>query len=321
MGSESFKYDIVIVSPNSGIDSYYVLDQFKLMNVNRARRTFHTAGGKGNNMARALVRLGGRALSLGIVGGLSGQFIAQELDREAIDQDLVWTQAESRRLSTLCVADQRDTTVFLESGTPVGIEAQNRLRQCVCRHQTDAPFIVFIGSLPPDVPSNFYADMVIELKENQNNVVIDCAGEALKAAAATGPLIIKVNKREFITAFGHDYQNVDWNEIRKQYEHFCENGLRTLIITDGPRGAFVFSKEKEPFCVKTEVNFYVSTAGAGDTFLAGLLLALGRGEIIQEAACFASAAAATNIQQLGCGFLDKEQIPHFLSKTQIEPID
>ena len=321
MRNHSYNYDIVIASPNSGIDSYYVLDHLKLMDVNRARRTLHTAGGKGNNMARALVNLGGRALSLSIVGGFAGQFIASELDRETIAHDLVWTRHESRRLSTLFVRGQQDTTVVLEPGQPVGPAAQNELMECIVRHRTDAPYVVLIGSLPPDVPADFYAEAIRRLKDSDAKVGVDCAGEALKLAASAAPALIKVNRNEFWNVFGQADRSLDRDCVQRIYSRFHSQGLETLIITDGPRGAAVYSQQSEPFGVHTAVDAYVSTAGAGDTFIAGLLLALGRGDSIQDAACFASAAAAANIQQLGCGFLDRDQVPYFLTKTDIKRLN
>jgi fructose-1-phosphate kinase PfkB-like protein len=48
-------------------------------------------------MARAAARLGGRVLSLGIVGGTSGELIECDLEKEGIAYDNVWTSHETRR--------------------------------------------------------------------------------------------------------------------------------------------------------------------------------------------------------------------------------
>ncbi len=115
------RYDVVIASPSPAIDSYYVMDAVRPGNVNRARYAFHTAGGKGNNMARAVRLLGGTALSLGIVGGLSGQFITEELAREGIDADMVWSEYETRRCSTVLTPDRHETTVRVPHHEPIAL--------------------------------------------------------------------------------------------------------------------------------------------------------------------------------------------------------
>src|SRR4030066_1432156 len=91
------EFDAVIVSPNIAVDSYYVLPEMEMGGVNRAEKVWHTAGGKGSNMARVMTLLGGRALVLGIAGGHTGRFIADELHREGIAHDLVGVGGEARR--------------------------------------------------------------------------------------------------------------------------------------------------------------------------------------------------------------------------------
>jgi 6-phosphofructokinase 2 len=73
--------------------------------------------------------------------------------------------------------------------------------------------------------------------------------------------------------------------------------------------------------VTTRVDAWQSTAGAGDTFLAALLLALVRGQSLRDAACYASAAAVANLQQVGCGFFDVADVDRFLTLTEIEPFE
>lgn len=314
-----YKYDVIIVSPNSAIDSFYVLDELVSARVNRAKEAFHTAGSKGNNMGRALVSLGGRALVLGIVGGFSGQFIAKELEREEIDHDLIWTKHESRRQNTFHVIGQLDSTVVLEPGPSIEQEIQDKFVECIVRHSADGTFLVLNGSLPPNFPESFYANVISLLKNTNVRVCVDCSGNALKLAAAAAPALIKVNTDEFWSAFGEPSKRINRNYIRHTCSHLQDKGTETLIITDGSRGSTVFSAGSEPFRVLTQVDSCLSTAGAGDTFLAGFLLALVRGDTIQDAACFASAAAAADVQQLGCGFLKREQVACFLSRTKIEP--
>jgi sugar/nucleoside kinase (ribokinase family) len=48
----------------------------------------------------------------------------------------------------------------------------------------------------------------------------------------------------------------------------------------------------------------VATAGAGDAFLAGLLIGLRRGSSLREAAALAAASAAAATQTIGAGFID-----------------
>lgn len=308
-------YDVVIVAPNPALDSFYVLPSLERGAVNRAYDVLHTAGGKGNNMARAVVQLGGRVMSLGIVGGQSGHFIAAELAREGIGADMVWTDQETRRCTSIPIQSGGEVTVVLQNGVPAGDNARTSLDQTIQRYADAAPFITFTGSLPPDFPQDYYAGQIRALHGHQARIAVDSAGERLKLAAEAGANIIKINAEEFSATFNQ------WSVANAQqvYTTLRERGLEILIVTDGARGAYVFS-EDAPYRVLTPVESWVNTAGAGDTLLAALLIKLNAGETLAEAMRYASAAAAANLQQVGCGFVDLDDVQMYLAKTRMEVI-
>ncbi len=315
--SSGHEFDIVIVSPNTAIDSYYPLQQLELGTVNRSSQVQHTAGGKGNNMARAAARLGGRVLSLGIVGGTSGQLIERDLEKEGVVYDNVWTSHETRRCITVPALDSRQTTVVLESGGPAGEEARHLFAEKIRARAGCAPFLTLNGSLPPDFPGDFYASVIRDLADSSARVCVDTSGEPLRLGALAGPSIIKINRDEFEAVFAGPR---NWQTAAAVLDRLHPKGLDLLIITDGARGAHVFAPDIVPFHVLTSVDTWISTAGAGDTYMAALLLALGRGESVEQAARFASAAAAANLQQVVCGALTLDDVNTYLERTTTEPI-
>jgi tagatose 6-phosphate kinase len=277
----------------------------------------HTAGGKGINMARAFITLGGRDLCMGIIGGHAGRYVIDELDREGIAHDMILVDTETRRSSTIFSEGQSDVTVILEPGQPVEEPACDQLGERVLLHADEAPYLVLVGSLPPGFPIDFYATLIQRSKGKSAKVCLDCSGEALSLAARAGPALIKVNKKEICQAFGLNMASSDWGPVREVFDQLLPFGVRMLIITDGQRGANVFSSDNPPFHVFTRVETWVSSAGAGDSFMAGLVLSLGRGERLEDAACYASSVASANLQQVGCGFLEIADVERFLNQTDI----
>jgi fructose-1-phosphate kinase PfkB-like protein len=87
-------------------------------------------------------------------------------------------------------------------------------------------------------------------------------------------------------------------------------------LTAGKRGALLVS-EDECFCVRTEVERIVCSAGAGDSFLAGLLVELSNRQRLCVAARLASAAAAANMQTTICGDICPGTVAEFLPLTRI----
>jgi 1-phosphofructokinase family hexose kinase len=315
-GAHPASYDVIITAPSPAIDSYYVMDTVNAGNVNRARYAFHTAGGKGNNMSRAVRLLGGAALSVGIVGGLSGRFIVEELAREGIDADMVWSDFDTRRCSTVLTPERRETTVFLQPGAAAGDGLREAFAQKTLEHAARAPWVSLNGSLPPDFGPETYATLISALKARGVRTCLDCAGEALALGAAAGPTILKVNLEEFQTALtgGEDWT---WRLAQGHFAELQASGTEILVITDGPRGAYVFNSAGSQH-VATHVDTWVSTAGAGDTFLAAMIVALNRGQSLETTVVYASAAAAASLQQPGCGFLDPDDVRFFEGRTTLE---
>ncbi len=141
----------------------------------------------------------------------------------------------------------------------------------------------------------------------------------VRQAAQEAPAIIKVNLREFRSAFV-ETQEWSWFLAHEIFLQLSEKGLEALVITNGAQGAYVFASHVEPFRVFTPVAAWISTAGAGDTFLAGLVLALGRGKSLQQAASFATAAAAASLQQVVCGSLERSDVEGCLDLTRMERV-
>lgn len=315
-----FRYDLVIAAPNSAIDSYYDLAEFQVGQVNKAVHAFHTAGGKGFNAARALQRLGGRAFCVGIVAGKAGEFIEKELDREEISHDLVWGEGESRRCATIRFPGPPDTTVILENGPQASQEVVRRFAHSILAHANDAPFTALAGSLPEGFPTDFYQSVIRGLKEKNTRVCIDCSGTTLSKAVEAGPWMIKVNRGEFQTAFFENSAQIRWQDVQTVYRDLNARGVEILIITNDRDGAYLLSSDRNLIHVVTNVQGIVSSAGSGDTFLASFLLALGRKESIEKAAAYASAAAAANLLELGCGFFQANAVNELLSATRMDQI-
>jgi fructose-1-phosphate kinase PfkB-like protein len=210
------------------------------------------------------------------------------------------------------------TTVILESGSGVDSETGNRYIELIRSYAHQAPFLVLTGSLPPGFPTAYYASIIQAVKGTPGlKVCLDCEGETLRLAVEHSPQVIKVNSKEFQVSFtgGRPW---DIGEACNVYSRLKENGLELLVITDGPRGAYIFSANQPPFQVVTSVSRWVNTAGAGDTFMAALLVGLQRGLALQEATRLASAAAASKLQHVICGSLCQEDLDYFLPLTRIE---
>jgi tagatose 6-phosphate kinase len=305
--------DLLAVGVNPAVDVYYRLERFCPGDVNRMTPVRTAAGGKANNLARAYRRLGGRPMTTGIAGGVNGQRLLSGLTEEGIDHDYVAGDGETRQTITLVAGGS--TTVLLEPGPRVAEGELDALAGKVAARAATVPTVAFTGSLPPGAPAPYLARLVQRVRQvSPAFVALDASGEALRLAGLAGPHLIKVNAEEFERAFAQPARSRAGLEHR--FQTLAEGGVETLCLTDGARGALLLTGGGG-FVVRTETGPPLSTAGAGDAFLAGLLVGLGRGDGPREAARLASAAAAAALETIGAGFIEPAAVAAALTRTRL----
>src|SRR3982750_3028124 len=90
---------IVTVTLNAAVDRTLTVPNFQRGQRHRASAGLTLAGGKGINVARALKTLGVPVVATGLVGGQNGTRLIEQLTDEAILNDFVHIDGESRRLT------------------------------------------------------------------------------------------------------------------------------------------------------------------------------------------------------------------------------
>ena len=287
-----------------------------LGSVNRVELVRTAPGGKGNNLARAFARLGGEPVVTGIIGGEVGAAIESSLSKEGISFDFVRSDVESRR--TVTVTTGEETTVFLESGGDFPASAYDELIERVSSLAAGHRFVAITGSLPPTAPDCYLADLVRAVRMNTDaTIAVDAAGLPLVHAIAAGVDIIKVNAHEFEATFGVNARDLD--SVAALFARLQKDNVSVLCVTDGERGAVIFHVD-DTFRASVTVEHAVTTVGAGDAFLAGLLYSIAEGQNLREAARFAAAAGAAATQVVGAGFIDRSTVEWLLPAVEIAPI-
>jgi len=103
-----------------------------------------------------------------------------------------------------------------------------------------------------------------------------------------------------------------------QAKKFLDAGVGAAIITQGEAGTLYFS-EKERFRAGVYPTDYVSGAGAGDAFDAGLIAALLEGNNHRDAVRWGSALGASCVREVSTtgGVFDRAELMEFLDKHEL----
>ena len=168
-----------------------------------------------------------------------------------------------------------------------------------------AEWVVLSGSLPPGAPDNWYATLTPSLKRLGCKVAIDTSGAALDAVVDALPGaafdLIKPNSDELAQLTGGDSsafeaaaRDGDLGEIVKAARALQVRGVANVLVTLGGAGAVLVNAQGAWAATSPKVPV-LSTVGAGDSSVAGFLLAevAGRspGDCLANATTYRSAAA------------------------------
>jgi fructose-1-phosphate kinase PfkB-like protein len=189
---------LLVVAANPSIDRLLEVERLTVGGINRPVRVVPVAGGKGLNVARAAVALGGDASVVALVGGRAGAWIADRLAEGGVEASLVEVAAETRTCVTVLDRSTGDLTEFYEPGAPLEDGAWERLEASVAGQLDRGGIgsIAMSGSLPPGAPVDGYGRLVRLAADRSVAAVVDGHGASLEAAIAAGPAIVKVNAAE-----------------------------------------------------------------------------------------------------------------------------
>src|SRR5436309_201460 len=198
---------IVTVTLNAAIDRTLTVPNFQRGQRHRASAGVTLAGGKGINVARALKLLGVPVVATGLVGGTTGTRIVEELTREAILNDFVHIEGESRTSTAVVDPTGGTYTEINEWGPAVSAEELAMLLEKLRYLTQGAELVVFAGTLPRDVEDDFYAEAIRDLARRHIPAAVDTEGEPLRLAVEAEPYLVSPNQAEAEGLVGQEFHD------------------------------------------------------------------------------------------------------------------
>jgi 1-phosphofructokinase family hexose kinase len=316
---------IVTVTLNAAIDRTLTVPNFQRGQRHRASAGVTLAGGKGINVARALKMLGVPVVATGLVGGTTGTRIVEELTNEAILNDFVHIEGESRTSTAVVDPTGGTYTEINEWGPAVRAEELEMLLEKLRYLTQGAELVVFAGSLPRDVSDDFYAEATRELTRRHIHVALDSEGEPLLLGVEAEPFLVTPNQAEAEALVGQEFH--DDEDFRIALDSIAEMGPRNVLITTDEGCVALLREEKgEPVRYRAHAPKVdpVSTVGSGDVLLAAFLAARHVGRPHEEALRAAVAAGAASTLEIGAGRFDPRQAGRLqagVTLTELQPVE
>jgi len=278
------------------LDVVYVLDEVTVGAIHRPPVVIKSPGGKSLNVARALALLGMPTRAIAPLGGNIGDLVARLLTQTHVELDRLPTSVDTRLCITACDTTARTLTEFYEASRDFDVPLDDiAMRTASVR---PGEWLIVSGSVPTQVDVDAFALALAAEAGRGVLLAIDVHGPALGAVIdAARPRLVKVNGAEAADLTGE-------TDPRAAARLLLERGAEIAVVTSGEAGSFAATAVGEhvvPLAAETPGLFPV---GSGDCFLAGLVTALERGAVLDEALAFASRVGAANAQVPGAAIFD-----------------
>lgn len=276
--------------------------------VQRAVSVSQESGGKGVNVSRALVVSG--LESLAVLPGADSDPVLAGL-REGGVPFASLPIHEPLRTNVALTEPGGVTTKINEPGPVLDENQQEALLKLLLESSRGASWVVLAGSLPPGLPSDFYATAAQRLRSFADGaaplIAVDSSGQPLAAALTGGaagmPDLLKPNAEELaelaaaagFAAATADELEADPAAAAEAAAAVVRSGVGAVLATLGSKGAVLVTADGAWLATHPPVTA-VSTVGAGDSALAGYLLAHGQGaapaDCLRQAVAHGAAAAS-----------------------------
>ena len=251
-------------------------------------------GGKGANQAVAAARLGGQVTMIGCVGNDAfGREMQDTLAREGIDTTHVLIHPEAATGVALIQVDaQGQNSIAVASGANfclTGAEVEKAL-------QSIDEFDALV--MPLETPlETIYAAAKIAAQRGAKVILNPAPAQVLEKDLLELVDVLLPNEYEIALMTGVPLQTPA--DTRRAAEKLLDLGVKNLLVTLGSHGSALFSPSAPETLIPAWLVRAVDTTAAGDCFVGALAVALCEGRSLQDAAKFASAAAALSVTREG----------------------
>jgi len=304
---------ITVVGINTAIDHLMRVDALHLGEVNRTVHEQVLPGGKGLHVAQTIAALGESVQLIGLIDAAHRNLTARRMSERGVLFHGVEIDAPLRHCIALQDADGRITEV-LGQGPQLGERDRAALQRAFRLALAESDLVILSGSLPRGLTTDTYAELAQQVHAAGKRCLIDASGEVLRQAVAAQPFLLKPNRDEAEALFGRSVG--DLAAAVTALRELAARGVAMPVLSLGAQGALGMD-ESGVWHAAVELEQVRNTVGSGDCFLAGMAVAIKRGEPLREALRLAVACGAANAMDVETGYVRPDQVEALLGRVRV----
>lgn len=319
---------VLCITLNPAIDLTMTLATLTLGVVNRATSSELGAAGKGLNVAHVLSELGVNGVATGFLGRDNDEIFehlfTSHQDFKSVDGVGCMTNrfikvAGKTRTNVKLVDGGRTTDI---NGEGFGVTASDKqaLFELLPSLVQTADAVLVAGSLPQGFSGQDFDELLTLLTRLHNKVAVDVSGEALKITLKHRLWLIKPNQHELSQAFNRPISTLSQqllaiDGIAGDIEH--------ILVSMGEAGVYWFKKTASGrliYQATPPTMRVVSTVGAGDTMVAGMIFGLLNGLSDVQLLTKATALSAYAVSVVGVKVPNSIELGQLMDKTLVQSV-
>lgn len=308
---------VVTVTLNAALDHSLECPGFRAGEVNRVTRHWQDPGGKGVNVAAFLAGWVRPVAATGFLGRANAAPFEALFAARGIEDRCLRVDGETR--ANLKVLDPRGHAVtdINLPGVRVDAAAWAALRAQVEALAARGGWCVLAGSLPEGAPADAYAQLVRQLRAAGCRVALDASGPAMRLGVAERPSLVKPNAKELEELVGRALPTR--TDVLAAARGLVEGGVGRVVVSLGEEGALLVEEGRALFAVPPRAQV-VSTVGAGDALLSGVLAGALRGEPPETCLRRGTAFAVGTLSRPGPVLPPHPEVEALMAQVQVDAV-
>jgi len=221
---------------------------------------------------------------------------------------------EETRTNTIALEEGGEWYIKInEPGPHITPNAIDELMNKAENYAQEGDVWVLSGSLPPDVPDDLFAKLIKLLKERGVRVFFDANDEALRLGCIEGPYLVKPNAEEAEAFVGFKISNHE--DGKRAVLPFLRMGINYVALTIGAQGLLLASQNEMVYAVSPKVHVR-NVTGAGDSLMAGMIVALNQSLDLVDVARWGVAAGTVSVMHDGVSELPIAEFKMMLTRVE-----
>ena len=300
---------IYTLTLNPSIDYVLRIEQFDDGQTIRSKSEEKYPGGKGIMVSKLLKNLGAKSINIGFLGGFTGEFIKNKLEKLGIDEEFTKISDDSR----INVKLKYDTETEINAQGPQIKEEEIEDFLNYLDDLEEDDFVIISGSIPKSLGDDFYRVIVNLLEMNNVRFALDTSGKKLFKLSSYKPFLVKPNKDELSEIFE---DKIDSDEkIAKYARKLIDQGAENVIVSLGKDGS-MFVDNNIAYKAKPIEGKLINSVGSGDSMVAGYIYGYMKG--LSKIDSYKLAIACGSATAFSPDIAEKNLIYQILEKVQVD---